>query len=116
MDELYELMKADADLDNEVNPSRWGQTGRQTFEEAIQILLNEYSKPRREWLYGQAQPDDSDVRVILSGEPGEVTARYFVPDRRFPGPQTGPSRTLTTARGPAARPVSDLNRRTGSRA
>ncbi len=79
MDELYEIMKADADLDNQVNRATWGQTGEQTFEEAIQILLDEYATPRRNWLYSQVMPEDTETTVIISGEPGETTARYFVP-------------------------------------
>ena len=40
-------MKPDAELDNAANPSKWGQTGLQSFDKATQILLNEYSAPRR---------------------------------------------------------------------
>ncbi len=80
VDELYELLKVEADLDNAKNPATWGQTGQQTFEEAVQILLNEYSEPRREWLYyTQTVQDDTGIEVIISGEPGETEARYFVP-------------------------------------
>ena len=80
VDELVALMKADADLDNERNPATWGQIGFQTFDEGIQILLDEYSTPRREWLYNtQVMADASDLPVILSGEPGSAIGTYFVP-------------------------------------
>ena len=31
VDELYQLMKPDAELDNAANPSKWGQTGLQSL-------------------------------------------------------------------------------------
>jgi hypothetical protein len=78
--ELYEMLKPDADLDNQNHRATWGQTGFQTFEQAVQIMLNEYIKPRREFLYfEQVVPDDTDVTVLLSGEPGATSGRYFVP-------------------------------------
>ena len=80
VDELVALMKPDADLDNEKNPADWGQIGFQTFDQAVQILLEEYAKPRREWLYNtQVKADTADIPVILSGEAGSVIGTYFVP-------------------------------------
>lgn len=80
VEELRELMREDATRDNELNPSNWGQTGFQTFDEAIDILLNEYLEPRREFLYGQMQFDPSSIgEVIVSGEPGATTGSYFIP-------------------------------------
>jgi hypothetical protein len=80
VDELYELLKDDAALHNQVNPANWGQTGVQSFQEAVQILLNEYAQPRREFLYNtQVVPDVGNAPVILSGQPGAATGRYFIP-------------------------------------
>ena len=80
VDELFALFKPDADLDNEKHPATWGQIGFQTFEEGVQILLNEYAEPRRNWLYNtQVMVDDSDVTTIISGEPGATIARYMIP-------------------------------------
>ncbi|MCA9170296.1 MAG: lamin tail domain-containing protein, partial [Planctomycetales bacterium] len=78
--ELVAMMKPDADLDNQLNPARWGQTGFQTFDEATQILLNEYAGPRRDFLYNtQTVADPTGMPVLISGEPGTVDAKYFIP-------------------------------------
>ncbi len=79
VDELVQMMKVDADLDNAEFPANWGQTRFQTFDEAINILFTEYATPRREWLYDQVQTDATGMPVIMSGEPGATTGRYFVP-------------------------------------
>ena len=78
--ELVAMMKPDADLDNQLNPASWGQTGFQTFEQATQILLDEYAGPRRDFLYNtQTQADPTGMPVIVSGQPGVVDAKYFIP-------------------------------------
>ena len=52
----------------------------QTFDEAVDILLNEYLEPRRQFLYGQMQFDPSTLgEVIVSGDPGATTGRFFIP-------------------------------------
>ncbi len=78
--ELYQMMKTDADQDNELNPARWGQTGFQTFDQAVQIMLKEYWEPRRKFLYEKlAQSDPGSSKVLVSGTPGATTGKYFVP-------------------------------------
>ena len=78
--ELYAMMKPDADLDNQLNPAKWGQTGFQTFDKAVQIMLEEYMIQRRNWLYTtQVQPDPGESPVFISGEPGAASGRYFIP-------------------------------------
>ena len=80
VDELVELLQVDADLDNQRHRATWGQTGFQTFNEATDILKAEYAQPRREFLYlTQMVPDDSETRVIVSGEREETLIRYFIP-------------------------------------
>ncbi|MCA9198829.1 MAG: lamin tail domain-containing protein, partial [Planctomycetales bacterium] len=79
VDELVQYMWDDAQLDNDKNPSNWGQTGFQTFQEATDIIKNEYSAPRREWLYSQVQPDTSHITVLLSGDVGALPLKYLVP-------------------------------------
>ena len=101
IDELYELMKDDAVLHNEKNPASWGQTGIQTFEEAVKILLNEYVQPRREFLYNtQVVPDPGDAPVILSGEPERPRARISFPRTNRWG-ELGRRWNLTIPVGPA---------------
>ena len=79
VDELFELMRVDADRDNERNPATWGE-GFQSFEEAVQILLEEYAEPRRRFLYEtQMASDRPFLNEFLSGDPGAETAAYFVP-------------------------------------
>ena len=46
VEELRELFRTDADMDNENHRATWGQTGFQTFDEAIDIMLNDYLVPR----------------------------------------------------------------------
>jgi hypothetical protein len=80
INELYELMKDDAALHNQKNPANWGQLGVQTFAEGIQFMLDGYVTPRRDFLYNtQVVPETGDAPVILSGEPGASTGKYFVP-------------------------------------
>jgi hypothetical protein len=80
VDELFELMKDDAALHNQENPTNWGQTGFRTFPVEVDLLKNAYSGPRREWLYTtQVVPDESGITPFFSGDPGQTTARYFVP-------------------------------------
>ncbi len=81
VDELVQWMATDAELDNQLHPATWGQTGFQSFEEANEILKNQYAAPRREFLYEtQIVPDNTQLNVLISGTPGDATARYFVPD------------------------------------
>ncbi len=80
VDELFQLLKSDADLDNERHPAKWGQVGFQPFDEAVRILLEEYAAPRRKWLYEtQVVPDTRELPVLLSGVPGDAVGTYFVP-------------------------------------
>ena len=86
VDELVQMMAADAALDNQMHRATWGQTGFQTFQEANGILKNEYSTPRREFLYEtQVAPDTSHLEVFVSGTPGDTLARYLVPSNNSLG-------------------------------
>ena len=101
-------MKADADLDNQVNPATWGQTGTQTFEEAVQIMLDEYVGPRRDLLYNtQVVPDTEDARS--SSRASRVTlGDVFCARRRVAwDARWTETRILTTAVGRAAPRESD---------
>ena len=59
--ELYELLKPDADLDNETHPATWGQGGFQTFDESMKRLLDEFVTPRREFLYSQPEVPPAQI-------------------------------------------------------
>lgn len=80
VDELVELMREDARLDNQLHRATWGQTGFQTFEQATTILKEQYAGPRREFLYfTQTVPDTSGRVTLVPGTVGEAPLRYFVP-------------------------------------
>ena len=80
VDELYAQMKPDAEQDNLLHPASWGQTGFQSFDKAVGILLNDYSAKRREFIHAtQFMSDPGDARRLISGTVGATTGAYFVP-------------------------------------
>ncbi len=47
IDELFDLLKDDAVLQNAKNPANWGQLWpNQPFAEAVQVMLDQYVTPR----------------------------------------------------------------------
>ena len=77
IDELYELMKVDAALHNEVNPVNWGQSGFRDFKTATDLMKTDYSALRREWIYTtQLAPDDAATVPFFAED---TTVSYFVP-------------------------------------
>ena len=69
VDELVQLMSADAALDNQRNPATWGQTGFQTFEQATNILKNQYAGPRRAFLYNTQVTPNGPIPLAQQDHP-----------------------------------------------
>ncbi len=79
LDDYLATMSADAAADRQRWPFNWGDTG-QTFEEAVQIIKDEYLAVRRVHLYETHNIDNMDVTEPMDIIPEFVDGvRYFVP-------------------------------------
>ncbi len=74
--ELYALMGPDAARDYALWTT-WGTP--QTMEQAIDVLEQQFLIPRRAYMYGMCPEEGATGRILLSGDPGAVSARYFLP-------------------------------------
>ncbi len=79
--ELHDYILADADLDNASWPT-WGEV--QTVTQGVDIMINEYLGPRRQYIYGTLASYPAADHLLFSGEAGATLGRWSVPTEDDP--------------------------------